>query len=136
MYIPVNTQVAQSIPFKISQTKVILQDEILNLDDLTEIENESIFKLEMQPIRPYEKDYDVQMEFTIEMNLDLLVIARSGYTFLDWMSDIGGMQGILMSGIAYLMAICNFNHFDNFMVTRLFKMEKANVDKQVFQSSW
>ena len=55
------------------------------------------------------------------MNLDLRVIARSGYTLLDWVSDVGGMQGMLISLIVFLLSIWNFNQFDNFMVHRLFK---------------
>jgi len=31
------------------------------------------------------------MDFTIEMGLDQQVVARDGYTFLDLLSDIGGM---------------------------------------------
>mgnify|MGYP001359323254 FL=1 len=77
-----------------------MQDEAINLDELTELENAEIFKMELSPLRPYEKDYKAQMDFTVEMNLSQMQIARAGYTFLDWLSDVGGMQGMLMSGIA------------------------------------
>ena len=136
MWVPVNSQIQATIPFKVSNTKLVLQDGEINLDDFTEMEDETIFKLEQQPVKPYEKDYDVQVDFTVEMNLDQVVIARTRYTWLDWMADIGGMQGLLMSGIAYLLTIWNFNHFDNYMVTRLYKMEKADADKQAFESFW
>ena len=63
---------------------------------------------------------------TFEMNLDLRVIARSGYTLLDWVSDVGGMQGMLISLIASILSIWNFNHFDNFLVNRLFKMNQPD----------
>lgn len=33
----VNTQVQQTLPFKISTTELILQDEFVNLDSLTEL---------------------------------------------------------------------------------------------------
>ena len=50
--------------------QLFLQDEAVNLDELTEYEDGSIFKLEGQPLLSYEKDYDAQMDLTIEMNLD------------------------------------------------------------------
>ena len=42
----------------------------MDLDELTEIEDNSIFEIEALPIRSYEKDYCVQMDITIEMNLN------------------------------------------------------------------
>ena len=58
------------MPFKITTTQLYLQDEIIALDEITELEDASIFKLEMLPLRSYEKDYDVQLDITVEMNLD------------------------------------------------------------------
>ena len=69
MWVPVNSQIQQTIPFKISSTQLYLQDEAINLDELTELDDASVFKLDIQPLRSYEKDYNVQMDFTIEMNL-------------------------------------------------------------------
>ena len=67
------------------------------------------------------------------MNRDQLVIARSGYTFLDYLSDIGGMQGMLISGVGYFITIWNFNMLDNHMVTRLFKMKRPDSDNHVLK---
>ena len=64
---------------------------MINLDDLTEIEYHSIFQLDALPTRSYEKDHDTQLEITIEMNLSQRMVARDGYTILDYFSDIGGM---------------------------------------------
>jgi len=50
------------------------------------------------------------------MNLDKQVISRDGYTFLDWVSDVGGMQGMLISAMAVLLGIWNHNYFDNYLV--------------------
>ena len=91
MWLPVNSQVQQTTPFKVLTTQLYLQDMFINLDDLTELQDESIFKLEMLPLKPYEKDYNVQMDITVEMNLNQVIIARDGYTYLDFLSDIGGM---------------------------------------------
>ena len=58
----------------------------------------------------------------------MLVVAQDGYKFLDFLSDIGGMQGIILSCMGYLITIWNYNYFDNFMVTRLYKIQKPKDD--------
>ena len=40
------------------------------MDDLTELEDASIFRLDAEPIRSYEKDFDVQIDIQVEMNLN------------------------------------------------------------------
>ena len=100
------------------------------MDELTELEDASIFKLDLMPMKPQEKDYNVQMDISIEMNLSQRVVARAGYTFLDYLSDIGGMQGMLISGVAYFLAFWNFNYFDDWMITRLYKMKKRDTELQ------
>ena len=47
---------------------IYLQDELVNLDDLTEIEDRSLFSFEQMPVRPYEKDQHVIMEVRVEKN--------------------------------------------------------------------
>ena len=136
MWLPVNSQVQQITPFQISSTRLLLQDEAINLDELTELEDASIFKLDLMPMKPQEKDYNVQMDISIEMNLSQRVVARAGYTFLDYLSDIGGMQGMLISGVAYFLAFWNFNYFDDWMITRLYKMKKRDTELQPGQSTW
>ena len=51
----------------------------------------SVFRLNMDPFKSYEKDYDVQVDVTVEMDLNLIKTARDIYTSLDWVSDIGGI---------------------------------------------
>ena len=105
------------IPFKVSATLLLLQDEIVNFDDMTELEDETVFRLDELPIRSYEKDFDVQLDITVEMNLNQLVISRDGYTILDFISDMGGMQGMLMSGCAMVVMIWNYHYNENFLVS-------------------
>ena len=90
------------------------------MDELTEIEDFSPFKVEEMTKMPYEKDDFTRQDVTIEMNLDLRVISRDGYTLLDWVSDVGGVQGMLISASAFVLSILNFNYFDNYMVSSLF----------------
>ena len=46
-----------SNPYTISQTQLFLQDEAINLDDITELADDTIFKIEELTARSYEKDY-------------------------------------------------------------------------------
>ena len=50
---------------------------------------------------------------TIEMNLNQLVVARDGYTGLDLLSDVGGMESILISGCLILLGIWNYHYLEN-----------------------
>lgn len=97
------------------------------MDDLTELEEDSLFRLNPLTLRPYEKDYDVQMDITIERDLALNILARSGYTILDLLSDVGGMQSILVSGFAIVLAVLNYNYFDTYLASRLFKIKKPDA---------
>ena len=53
--------------------------------------------------------------------MDQTLIERSGYTVLDLLSDVGGLQGILIYAIALLLSILNHNHLENYMATKLFR---------------
>ena len=79
------------------------------------------------PTTSYEEDLSVQMDITVEKNLDQIVIARDGYTLLDLISDIGGMQGILISGAAMVLTIFNHNHLENFIVTKLYRLSSGSL---------
>ena len=107
----------------------MLQDELINLDDLTELEDTTVFQLEQLPNKSYEKDYDVQVDITIEMNLNQLVIVREGYTIFDFLSDIGGMQGILISFAAIFLGVWNYHFMDNFLVTRLYRLGQIKLQR-------
>ena len=67
------------------------------------------------------------MELTIEMSPDSQILARSGYTLLDVISDVGGIQGLLMSLIGVFLGVFNFRNFDNYLASRLFKVVKKSA---------
>ena len=106
-------------------THLELQDRDLNLDQLTLHEDKTVFKVETMPVRPYEKDVNVQMDISVEINLDLEVLARSGYTFIDVLSDIGGIQSILISVIVIFLTFWNYKHFDSYMTSQMYKLRLA-----------
>ena len=70
------------------------------------------------------------MDITFERNMDLIVISRDGYSLLDWISDIGGIQGILISTVAILLGFWNYNYLDNFIVSKLYRLEKRAIKNQ------
>lgn len=126
----VNTQMQEQIPFKISKQSVSLQDMHFDLDSMTEISDNSIFYIEQMPKRSFEKERYVQVDITIEMNLDHVIVERSHYTFLDVLSDVGGVQSMTMSGFALILSLSNYNHFDNNMVIQLFKFRDRKQAKK------
>ena len=63
----------------------------INLDHITELEDSSVFKIESKGNRPMDFDPTLIALVRFEMNLDLKIIERTGYTFLDYLSDIGGI---------------------------------------------
>lgn len=62
------------------------------------------------------------------MNLDMMQYERKVFTFFDMLSDIGGLNGILVTVLAIVSTTWNFNSFDNYMVSRLFKINKPEDD--------
>ena len=95
------------------------------MDDITELEDSSIFSLEPIPVRPFEKDRDVVMELSIERNLDLRVIAREGYTVLDFLSDLGGMQGLIHMLFGIMLSFWNYKYLEDFLVSRLYRLKNS-----------
>ena len=69
------------------------------------------------------------MNISFELDLDQILIIRKCYSFLDLLSDMGGIVGILMGFFSSVVSCFNFNNFDNYMVSRLFKVKK--IDKSV-----
>ena len=67
------------------------------------------------------------MDISFEMNLDRKTLARSGYTFLDVLSDVGGIQGMFLSFFSIIVGILNYNHFENYLASRLFKVKGSKA---------
>ena len=61
------------------------------------------------------------------MSLDQILIERTGYTVLDILSDVGGLQGIFVSVIMLFLSVLNHNDLDNYLVSKLFKSETVSM---------
>lgn len=68
-------------------------------------------------VKPYEKYDSVWNGISFEMELDLTVFERSRYTFLDLLSDVGGLSGMIASIFAVYMNIWNYHVYDFFLVS-------------------
>lgn len=102
---------------------------MINLDEVTELQDSSVFRLVRMPSAPAEMELDNFIFGTgIQMNLDQTVISRTGYTFLDVLSDVGGLSSIVISALSIIIAVFNHNHFDTFLVTQLFKPAEPRAD--------
>ena len=53
---------------------------------------------------PYEESDDTWIMVTVEMDPNLMMYERSVYTFFDLLSDIGGLNGILMTFAGTIVA--------------------------------
>lgn len=61
------------------------------------------------------------MVLSIEHNLDLKRFERDVYNMWDLLSDVGGLQSILVWLISLMIAACNTNYLDNVMAKRLYR---------------
>ena len=68
-----------------------MQDLVVDFDDLTELEDSSVFKLEQENSRPFEAVPTFVIGLAFEVNYDLNVVYRSTYNIFDLLSDIGGI---------------------------------------------
>ena len=55
------------------------------------------------------------------MSLNLRILAREGYTVLDRLSDVGGIEAILIMAISIFLSFWNYKYFDSYMVSHLYK---------------
>ena len=79
------------------------------MDEITEFQDSSVFTLERESMRPHYLERDLVEGIRVWMNLNLATVDRSGYTVLDILSDVGGLQGILIPTISFVIGILNYN---------------------------
>ena len=52
-------------------------------------------------------------------------VERSGYTILDLLSDIGGIEAILFSFFAVIISVFNYKNFANTLASKFYKIKVA-----------
>ena len=128
-YIPINSQMRDIVPHRLETTYLELHDNlVIDLDSASWGLHKDLFKIKEMPRLPQEKDENVQILITIEREFDVQSIERMAYTTFDMLSDVGGLLGIMVIISRGAIAIWNFNSFDNFLVSRLFKIKLPKED--------
>ena len=114
--------------FKVTQSTLHLQDyNWAELDDLTEITKENLFDWTPLNSIAYDFDDNVQAAISIEVDPNLNSYDRHVYTYIDLLSDVGGIQGIIVYMFAILIAALNTNKLSNFIVNRLYKVKSLST---------
>ena len=125
LYMPVNSQMREIIPFSVKKTSLSLQDNMsLMLGDLTMKTRDDLFEVKRLTSLPYEFVDNVWLSITVEMDFDITTYEREVYTCLELLSDIGGLSGMLMTVFGFLIMTWNYQVLDNFLVSKLFKIRK------------
>ena len=94
------------------------------MDELTELEDASIFRLVQDPPRYYGTEPEIIMVVTFELNADMTLIERNNYTFVDVAADIGGLQAILAGFLSAILSIVNYNNFSDYLAENLYSINK------------
>ena len=76
----------------------------------------------MQPLSlmPYEKKDKVWVSITLERSLHIKELQRTTYNTFDFVSDVGGLSGALLSFFTIIVGMWNFNSLDNTMASQLY----------------
>ena len=51
---------------------------------------------------------------------------------LDVLSDIGGIQSIIITSFSFFIGIWNYKHFDSYMASKLYKLNSRKEPKPKF----
>ena len=89
---------------------------MIDLDELTQYMDNSLFRLDLMPVRPWEYDKVSQFVFSVELNFDLIIVERKIYSTLDFMSDVGGIQKILISTFGFIVTMSSRKNAKDFLI--------------------
>ena len=132
-YIPISSQIRQISQYRVHLAHLELQDyDTINLDQVTVINLENLFSVKKMEYIPYEMPNNVWTSVTFDLSLDLITYERKVYTAFDMFSDVGGLLGLLVSFFSLLSWIWNYQSFDNYLASRLFKIKRESEDEADF----
>ena len=92
------------------------------------IQKKDIFHLIQRSVYPLDDDQKY-LTIAIEMHRDSVNYARDRYTMLDVLTNFGGFMGTWRWIFTTLVAAWNTNALENFMVSKLYKVEKNGQTK-------
>ena len=73
---------------------------------------------------PHKNEKNLLQGISIEMSKNLILIQRNGYTLLDILTDVGGMQGFLLSVAGFFVGMLRYHDADAYLLSRLFDMSQ------------
>ena len=103
-----------------------MQDLVVDFDEITQLQDSRVFSLERGGLIPYMEEDDLVQGIQIEVNANLTLIQRSGYHIIDLLSDVGGLQGLLISAISVFLSVWNYRNLENYLAVKLFKFENTD----------
>ena len=71
------------------------------------------------------------MTFNFELYYGKTFIEREIYTILDFLSDIGGLNDILIALFTIMLAMINSKNSEIFMASRLYKISIPATDSKI-----
>ena len=72
------------------------------------------------------------MQVTFELDQNFVVTDRQVYSVLDWLGDIGGLETALMLILGYMNSFVNYEAFEDFLVSKLFRPSKNHSSHAMF----
>ena len=71
-------------------------------------------------------DYFTRLSLQFEVSNDAQLMTRSVYTFWQVLSDVGGVNGLLVSFVALIVSITSYQQDENFLASHLYKPQSKN----------
>ena len=103
----------------------------MNLDELTQLEDSSVFRFEKISTRPAEA-FDAHVySLTCGVSPDILVITRNGFTVFDILYNVGGFLSVMNTIIGLVLSILNDKHIESYMVSHLFRISSYDASGYV-----
>ena len=90
-WFPINVQVKTTELLRVSRSELKLQDLFVHLDDVTELQDDSVFRLQPGQSKTLNFFTDLIVGVRIVHEPNLVVVERTILTFLDVLAEIGGL---------------------------------------------
>lgn len=97
----------------------------INLDEITELTDSSVYRLKQVLPRPYEKK-DTMLAITIEASLDQDIIMRETLTVMDILADIGGFAEVLIFTSSMVLSVFNYQYLNSLIASKLYEEHNNN----------
>ena len=129
-----NTVLRQESVNEIGIVHVNMQDKYLQFGEQT-AENAKVFTSRFAGFRPMEYGTLPQFGVVFEMNHNLKTYQRTIYSFLEWLSEIGGLYGALYAIFSVVLKLIQYRAIDYFIVGQLYSRDQVVGDSEPSEKS-